>query len=102
MSKSDKNNQAKTLLLRYGYVPVALLAIGMTVAEFRIGRIDSSIQTLLGWFQVILLTALALGVVMVYLIFSAKSIPKKVLYTFCLLVCVGVGFLSYVNVWFFN
>ncbi|AGL62199.1 membrane protein of unknown function [Candidatus Saccharimonas aalborgensis] len=102
VGRNNNSNRLKPALLKFGYVPVVLLSIVMIVAELKVGRIESDEKTLHAWFQSILLTSIVFGIAMIYFALMAKHVTKRVLYIFCLLVCMGIGLLSYVNAWFFG
>ena len=102
MGKGNKHNQIKALMLKFGYYPALLLSAVMVVAEFNIGQFDNSSQVLNPWFQAVLILSGIFGLMSIYLIVISGSIPRRILYAACLLVYIGIGFLAYINVWFYG
>lgn len=102
VSRNNNSNRLKPALLKFGYVPVVLLSIVMIVAEFEIGRVENNEKMLNDLFRSILPLSIIFGMAMIYFALMAKHVTKRVLYIFCLLVCMGIGLLSYVNAWFFG
>jgi hypothetical protein len=97
---SRNTSSLMALTVKYGYIPVLALAITMLVLEFNIGQFEDSSRVLHPWFTATLRLSFVMATLSIFVAIVARSKLQKVFYVFCLLLCAGVGLLSYVNLWF--